>query len=140
MDWVKSVFDNLAYISGMYYYVSTYQFLFFFSHFLRAAPEVRRRVATTFQKRVLERFRVGVEEDPLSLTEHILAVVPVEILTSEISKPSFIGNVNTSWNNGWFYKFVASGVLMLVERLLLISMPSKRYKSCRKCGPSQLNP
>jgi hypothetical protein len=111
LDWVESVLVNRAYISGTYYYVSADQFLFFMSRFLRAAPEVRRRLAPIFKERVLERF--GVEADSLSLAARILAAAAIEIvdqrdLETLLSRQCEDG----SWDNGWLYKYGESGILI----------------------------
>jgi len=111
LDWVESVLVNRAYISGTYYYVSADQFLFFLSRFLRAAPEVRRRLAPTFKERVLERF--GVEADPLSLAARISAAAAVEIVDQrDLEALRSRQCEDGSWDNGWFYKYGASGILI----------------------------
>jgi len=111
LDWVERVLVNRAYISGTYYYVSADQFLFFLSRFLRVAPEVRRRLAPTFKERILERF--GAEGNSLSLAARILAAAEFEIvdrrdLETLLSRQCEDG----SWDEGWFYKYGASGILI----------------------------
>ena len=111
MDWVERVLVNRAYISGTYYYVGADQFLFFFSRFLRAAPQVHRRLVPTFKDRVLERF--GVDANPLSLAARILAAAAVEIIDQRDLETLLARQCEDgSWDNGWFYKYGASNILI----------------------------
>ena len=111
LDWVESVLVNRAYISGTSYYVGADQFLFFFSRFLRVAPEVRRRLAPTFKERVLERF--GVDANPLSLAARILAAAAVEIVDQrDLETLLALQCEDGSWDNGWFYRYGASDIFI----------------------------
>ena len=111
LDWVEKVLKNRAYISGTYYYVSADQFLFFLSRLLHNASEVRQRLGTIFKERITERF--GAEADSLSLAARISAASVFDIVDDRgfdtlLSMQSEDG----SWNDGWFYKYGASGLLI----------------------------
>ncbi|KDR84666.1 hypothetical protein GALMADRAFT_220311 [Galerina marginata CBS 339.88] len=111
LDWVEKVLKNRAYISGTYYYVSADQFLFFLSRLLHASPEVRRRLGPMFQERIVERF--GAEADSLSLAARIIAATAVDLVDErDLKTLRSLQGVNGSWEDGWFYKYGASGILI----------------------------
>ncbi|PPQ66159.1 hypothetical protein CVT26_010882 [Gymnopilus dilepis] len=111
LDWVEEVLRNRAYISGTYYYYSADQFLFFLSRLLSVSPELRQRLGTAFKERILERF--GVEADSLSLAARIIGATVVGLVDErDLETLRSRQCENGSWEDGWFYKYGATGILI----------------------------
>ena len=111
LDWLENVLKNRAYISGTYYYNSADQFLFFLSRLLQNSSEVRQRLGPMLKDRITERFGSGA--DALSLAARIIAASVVEIVDDrDLETLLSMQSEDGSWNNGWFYKYGASGVLI----------------------------
>ena len=111
LDWLENVLRNRAYISGTYYYVSADQFLFFLSRLLHTSSDVRQRLGPMFKERITERF--GAEADSLSLAARIIAASVVDIVDDrDLETLLSMQSQDGSWNDGWFYKYGASGILI----------------------------
>jgi hypothetical protein len=102
---------NRAYISGMYYYASADQFLFFLSRLLQNSPEVCQRLGRIFKDRVMERF--GAEADSLSLSARIIAATVVDLVDDrDLQTLLIMQREDGSWGDGWFYKYGSCGILI----------------------------
>ncbi|THH06879.1 hypothetical protein EW145_g3771 [Phellinidium pouzarii] len=112
LAWVVSVLTTRAFLDGTRYYKSADAFLYFFSRLLSFGDTTRRlyrKYASLLSERLRE--RIGSQGDSLELGMRILACASVHIIdTLDTERLRERQNLDGSWEDGWIYRFVQTGI------------------------------
>ena len=111
LDYVYSILDSRSYLDGTRYYTGAEPFLYFLGRLILISDSVRRRFEPLFQQRLRE--RIGTNGDSLSLSMRIWACSVVGVVDDfDLWKLLTLQTSNGSWEDGWFYKYGSSGILI----------------------------